>query len=237
MRKVLNGLWKLQKLDIELSDLATKKESIPQKIQNESKKIQVKENELQEKQKVLEEHNNQRRKLEQEIKEAKDATVRYRSQLLKVKTNKEYQTLLHEINTQEIKVSAYAEETLEHTVQSKELSRKVEELKKEVEKSKEKFTEYKEKLHKELNQVEILFLSKEKEREKLVPNISRAILSRYEQIRKSRAGIGVVKIFDSTCNGCNAILPPQFVAEVKKGDRILTCEQCGRIFVWKENVD
>ncbi len=237
MREVLNGLWELQELDIEISELEFKEGSIPKQIQESNKEVQAKENELQEKQKVFEEHNDQRKKLDQEIKEAKDAATRYRSQLLQVKTNKEYQALLHEINTQETKISAYEEEILEHLAQSEELSKKVEKLDKELEKNREKFVKYEEKMQQELHQVEKVLLSKKEKRERLTSGISKALLSRYEQIRRGRGGVGVVKIFGPTCDGCNAVLPPQFVAEVKKGNRILTCEQCGRILVWKENVD
>ena len=237
MRTELKNLWNLQKFDIEISDLESQKENIPQKIQESGKKVEAKEKELQKKQKIFEEHTEQRKKLEQEIKESKDTITRYKSQLIQVKTNKEYQSLLHEINTQETKISAYEEETLEHLAQNEELSKTLEKLNGELQKNKEKFIQYKEKMEKKLSQVETMLLSKKEKREKLAVGVNKIFFSKYEQIRKGRNGIGIVEISDSTCNGCNAVLPPQFIAEVKNGDKILTCEQCGRILVWKKNVD
>ncbi|MDI6839254.1 MAG: C4-type zinc ribbon domain-containing protein [bacterium] len=237
MKEELKTLWRLQKLDTEISKLEARKKNIPQEIQQLNKKLKAKEKELQKQKETFQEFITRRRNLEQDAEESKDRVRRYKAQLLQVKTNKEYQSILHEISTEEVKLSAYEEEIIDALTQSDELSKQIENLSKELEKDKDKFSKYEEKLQKELSEVENALLTKKDEYEKLTNKINSVILSRYQQIKRSRDGIGVVGISESTCKGCNAILPPQFVVEVRKGNKILTCEQCGRILIWEDDVD
>ncbi|MCK4597869.1 hypothetical protein KAU04_07495 [bacterium] len=39
------------------------------------------------------------------------------------------------------------------------------------------------------------------------------------------------------CGGCFKTLPPQKIQEVRRTDSILTCENCGRILYWDENLE
>ena len=52
---------------------------------------------------------------------------------------------------------------------------------------------------------------------------------RYERARKARKGIGVAEVADGRCTICNIGLRPQFYQDVKKGDSVLSCENCQRI--------
>lgn len=237
MREQLRSLWKLQQLDIEIAQLELQKESIPQKIQQTSQKIKLKEEELQGKHEKNNTFFTQRRRLEQDIEEARDRIRRYKTQLLQVKTNREYQALLHEINTEETKISAYEEESFEMLAESEELSHEIEKMSTELGKKREKFDKYKKELEEEFTRVGNTLRIKQEKRMSLTEKLDRMFLAKYEQVKKGRSGIGVVEISESTCTGCNTIIPPQFISEIRAGNKILTCEQCGRILVWRELVE
>ncbi|MBI4722587.1 MAG: hypothetical protein HY769_06260 [Candidatus Stahlbacteria bacterium] len=234
----LQCLWKLQQFDKEIYKLETYKISIPKEIEQASQKIKDKEAELKDKTKKTDELSVQRKKIEQDIGQARDTIRRYKSQLLQVKTNREYQTLLHEINTEESKITVYEEERLEISNKIDELSKEMGRMNEELGKSKEKFSIEEKEKQDELTRTTTALQIKKEEREKLILKITRKdYLARYEQVRKNRGGVGIVQISESTCSGCNAVIPPQFIAEIKKGERMLTCEQCGRILIWKKDVD
>ena len=61
----------------------------------------------------------------------------------------------------------------------------------------------------------------------LPPNVS----SRFDQLARAKAGIAVVTVQRGACGGCFNSLPPQFVNEVRKSDKINVCESCGRIII------
>lgn len=57
------------------------------------------------------------------------------------------------------------------------------------------------------------------------------VKGKFEQLLKAKNGVAVVTVQRGACGGCFNALPPQFVNEVRKADRIITCEGCGRIIV------
>ncbi|MDZ4804218.1 MAG: C4-type zinc ribbon domain-containing protein [Candidatus Eisenbacteria bacterium] len=62
---------------------------------------------------------------------------------------------------------------------------------------------------------------------RLPPNVA----SRFDQLARAKAGVAVVTVQRGACGGCFNSLPPQFVNEVRKSDKINVCESCGRIII------
>ncbi|MBM4117084.1 hypothetical protein FJ251_04960 [bacterium] len=67
-------------------------------------------------------------------------------------------------------------------------------------------------------------------RKELAESIERPLLTRYERIL-GRLGRAVVPITGDVCLGCFAIIPTSYTSAENR-DRILQCENCGRIFYW-----
>jgi predicted nucleic acid-binding Zn-ribbon protein len=59
-----------------------------------------------------------------------------------------------------------------------------------------------------------------------------AVVTNYDRIRKGRAGVGITETVAGRCGRCNIVLRPQFYQDLKKGDKIMTCESCGRILYY-----
>jgi predicted nucleic acid-binding Zn-ribbon protein len=237
VREQIKSLWKLQRLDLELSGLESRKQAIPQEIQQTKQQLKAEEEKYQKRQAEHEEFSSRRRSLEQDVEEARDKIKRFKSQLLQIKTNKEYQTLLHEISVENTKIAAYEEESLETLNKSDQLSEDLEKISGELKNQQEEFKKFEKKVQEELLRVNTALSAKKEEAEQVASKVNRAPLARYRQIREGRGGVGIVAVSKSACTGCNAVIPPQFIAEIIQGDHVLTCEQCGRILVWKENVD
>jgi hypothetical protein len=51
---------------------------------------------------------------------------------------------------------------------------------------------------------------------------------------QARPGTAVVPVSGASCGGCFASLPPQFINEIRKMEKLITCETCGRILVWSQ---
>jgi predicted nucleic acid-binding Zn-ribbon protein len=72
----------------------------------------------------------------------------------------------------------------------------------------------------------------EAERAGLLARLPQATRVRYERIRGSKEGRAVVAILKGACGGCYRGQPPQVLQEARRGDRLLTCDGCGRLLVW-----
>jgi predicted nucleic acid-binding Zn-ribbon protein len=60
-----------------------------------------------------------------------------------------------------------------------------------------------------------------------LPDRLAAVYDRLAQ--RSRDGIAVAEVVNSSCSACNMSLRPQMQLNVKKGDEIVVCENCARI--------
>jgi predicted nucleic acid-binding Zn-ribbon protein len=60
-----------------------------------------------------------------------------------------------------------------------------------------------------------------------LPGRLAAVYDRLAQ--RSRDGVAVAEVINSSCSACNMSLRPQMLLNVKKGDEIVLCENCSRI--------
>jgi predicted nucleic acid-binding Zn-ribbon protein len=74
-------------------------------------------------------------------------------------------------------------------------------------------------------------------RDKVLVHIAKTDLAVYQRIRKARKGKAVVSVSRNACGGCFARVPPQKILELRRNDRIFTCEHCGRILVSDDIVE
>ena len=55
----------------------------------------------------------------------------------------------------------------------------------------------------------------------------------------NKSGKAVAFVEKNSCSGCGVNLRPQLIIEIKRGKKIISCENCGRLLVAKpeENSD
>lgn len=81
--------------------------------------------------------------------------------------------------------------------------------------------------------VEILSGIREIEAQKLYfqSQVPEQYLSLYKKVALSRGGIGVVEVNGTCCSGCNMVLPPQFVNDLRRSRTLEQCPNCKRILL------
>jgi predicted nucleic acid-binding Zn-ribbon protein len=89
-------------------------------------------------------------------------------------------------------------------------------------------------LKKELSSIEDKIKIKKGERKNVTVRIDKRLLSTYERVKKGRGNQVVVTIKKRACGGCFKAIPPQKIQEIREGNRIFTCDNCGRILLWTE---
>ncbi len=68
----------------------------------------------------------------------------------------------------------------------------------------------------------------------LVEKAPTQVLSYYKRLRRAGKIPFVAVVRRGACSGCGFRHPAQKLQEIKLGPRMSTCEQCGRIQVWRE---
>jgi len=75
------------------------------------------------------------------------------------------------------------------------------------------------------------------ERAKVSPMVSHPTMRTYDSIRKKKKSGRAVSLVgkEKTCGVCFMILQPQLCSEIRRGTKIILCENCGSMFVWDES--
>ncbi len=237
METTLRTLYQLQQIDSSLDEFEEMKGDLPSRIASLDEEIGKISEKIQQQEHRMNEAIVSRNKADTDIVDLKEKLEKYKGQQYQVRNNKEYDAITKEIEVAEKTIITLQDEfaALENVMSVakndvEQLSVQLLQLKTERE---EKQKEY-DVLSKETEADETRYKT---EREKVIPQLEESVLSQYERIRKARRGKAVVTLKRGACGGCNNKIPTQHLAELRKNDRVYTCQHCGRIVISQELVE
>ena len=71
------------------------------------------------------------------------------------------------------------------------------------------------------------------ERDQVFAGLPKALTSLYSRIsNKIRDGVAVAEARNRSCTACFMSLRPQVMSEIRRGEEIITCDNCGRILYY-----
>ncbi|MCD6162947.1 MAG: hypothetical protein J7K40_11110 [candidate division Zixibacteria bacterium] len=232
MQQILTSLLDLQEIDEQLGELERSKVYLPEMIDNVNNEIVILEKEYQENKDILIEAQKKQKQIEIDIEADKEALGKYTKQMKVIKTNKEYDALITEIDQRKQNISDSEDEILKLMGTIDESTEKIGELEAELKDVKENNQTHLENLRSEMALLESKIVEKKQIRQELTKSLDRKALTVYERIRKGKGGNAVVPLRKRACGGCFKQIPPQMVQQIRRGDRIYTCDSCGRILIW-----
>ena len=234
MEDQLKILCQVQSVDMRTAESEKKKAVIPQRIAEMDREIEETRERLVKAKELIDELDKERKKKEKELDVEKEQVKKSEAKLYDVKTNKEYQALLKEIEA----IRAANDKTEEDTIL---LLEQIEEMKKEYDtssaglKKREKEVEKQKKdLHKEMESVDDVVTELKEGRKKLVTGIDKNLLERYDIVYRNRGGLAVVSVKNGVCMGCFMNIPPQLFIEVMKNTEVIPCPSCSRILYYED---
>jgi uncharacterized protein len=179
----------------------------------------------------------EKKKRDKEIRldEISEKIVKVKARTAEIKTNKEYQALLKEIESMDKDRSSVEDEILAvmEEIDAASKHSKSEEAK--FAAGKDKIEASKRRLEDEKAEAEKELLSIKETRSTLIDTIDREIYDIYAILSEACGGIAVTEAKEEICHGCNMNIPPQLFVEMKKNEDIFYCPQCRRIIYFKNN--
>ncbi|MCZ8217273.1 MAG: C4-type zinc ribbon domain-containing protein [Cyclobacteriaceae bacterium] len=227
----LEALVKLQTIDSKIDELKKLRGDLPDEVQDLEDEIEGYKTRLsryQTEQKDLDENI---KKNKEAIKEAEKLIKKYQEQQKNVRNNREFDAITKEVELQELEIQI-SEKKIKQA--KDEIARKKDELDK-IEAQVNERAEHLNIKKKELDG--ILAESQEEEvrllgeREKATKKIEdKNLLKYYERLRGSLTnGLAVVRVVRGAAEGCNIVIPPQKIAEIREKKKIVIDEHSGRI--------
>ncbi len=174
-----------------------------------------------------------RRNLEKEAAAQQARLSKFKDQSGSVKTNKEYQALLHEIDIAKQELDQAEERILGHMEAADGLAANVKDAEATLAATKAQVATERQAIEHELAEVEQELATALREREALVATLEKRLVSMFETLTRGRKGLGVTQATrEGLCAACYVRLRPQLFAEVRENQRIIQCENCQRILYW-----
>jgi predicted nucleic acid-binding Zn-ribbon protein len=232
MKSDLEMLLKLQVIDYDLGELERSKDYLPDMMDNLRREIKETEELYQRADKELSEARVLQKNLELEVATKQEELKKLQGQMMSIKTNREYDALISQIDTVKEAINEKETEILELIEKVENLESSIDDYKKKAEETQKQNEKQLAILQEKMDSVGSKIDAKLDERNNIIVRVPRQTMSVYERVRKNRGGDVVVPVRKRACGACYKALPPHMIQEIKRGDRLITCDNCGRMLIW-----
>lgn len=233
MNPELEKLLALQALDIEIRELGNEIADVPRKKAELEKQFNEFAAEYLEKKNRLENSKRQHRQLELDLQEMQDRLEKYKRDLMRVRNQTEYAAALREIDNAKRAISALEGQILELLETIETLEAELRQRAPEVEAKRREFDEQLAEYATATERLTQRLAQRRAERERLAAAIRPDLLAKYTRLTEIRDGLALAEVRDGSCTACFMTVRPQVYAEVRRGENILTCDNCSRILYYK----
>ena len=216
-----------------LAGLSAKKNSLPEKLQQIDEEFQRFKENISQSAMRYEKLKTQREENELKVKKISEAMARSKEKLLDVKTNKEYQAMLKEIETAETSLGELESQIIILMEEMDELSAQVKQDQETLKQAEKNYLDDEKIIEEKLSSVDAESDEWNRKRLALQKNIPEDLLALYEKIRKRNQGVGVIPVWKAVCSGCHMNIPPQLYNELQRSSDLLSCPSCHRIMYFQ----
>ncbi len=236
MKDIIKSLLALQDRDLDLDRLRADLASIPAKIVKLKSDIQAAKTALEDAKKDMIQLQMAKKQKELDLDTQEGAVRKHSTELNSVKTNEAYRALLGEIEKAKQEKSGLEDQILQIMEQldqaakvwkDKEATSKTDEaaLQKQISDWEAKQAE-----------IEQTIAAKELEREQAFSGLSKSLAESYKKLRNGYRGAAVVPIRKEQCSGCHMKVSQNLINEVRRGQKLVSCESCSRIVYLEEAI-
>lgn len=233
MKAELAQLIALQKTDTDIRRLQTEIESIPHRRAEIETEFDQRAFEIRALAERRDTARHERVRLETETSEQKQRAERADRNLMSAKKQDEYTAAIREADAARKQISAFETHILEQMDAFDQAEKELQERAPEVEKLgadlKARFKAFDEQAKTKQQELELA----RAERERLLKELPKAMSVLYTRISaRIRDGMAMAEARNGACTACYMALRPQIMADVRRGNEVITCDNCNRILYY-----
>jgi hypothetical protein len=236
LKEGLDILYALQLKDDQLKDIEAIIKEIPLRIKALEDERDSRSDMIEKAKKKLHENGEERKKLEREIAVIRDKIGKYKEQMKKVTTNKEYQGFSNEIKFEEANITGVEEKIIEKMCESDEIMGMIREAEGEFRKIADIYNQQIKDMLANLDYHKAKLAEETLNKKELRDRVDPKLLKAYDNLFVKKAGKVVSNVQTDFCGICNIKIRPQVLSEMIMSSDVLVCESCGRI-LFKKIID
>lgn len=229
----LSPLIELQKLDLRIMEINEIRRKIPERLQAAEAPLRDATQILNETTAAVDAAIKDRRSHERDLEAHEAQTDKMKSRLSELKTNKEYQAHLFEIELSNKKRGDFEEKILLCMEKIDQLQRKAKETQEKVKALETMFGQERNVLDEQARALAAELAQLESQLREVSARVEKNLLERYNQIKATRKDHALAAVRDGMCLGCRLQIPPQLIAEVKRSEDLHVCPYCRRMLYWE----
>ncbi len=230
MKEELAKLVDLQVTDTNIRRLKQSIESAQERRASLEQEFEQHAFSIREIQKRRDDLNAERASNEAQIAENKTYLERADRNLKHAQNQKEYETAMREIDALQKQVTVHETKVVELMTAVEEVETELSSRAEEINTLDSKRDEALAAFDAEIDSHKAELETETSKRETVFVTLPAQLAGVYNRLaQRSRDGIAVAEVVNGSCSACNMSLRPQMNVEVKKGDKIMTCESCSRI--------
>jgi len=233
LKEQLELLWELQKIDLNLKGIEEGRDRYPKELKRLDEKHRIETERIQQEKEKIESLEKERRGREGRLVTEQEKVKRAEGRMFEIKTNKEYQALLAEIEIIKASNSREEEEVLRVLEEIDEVKKNLAKREKEVAANLEKIEAEKKRIQEKMALDDEGYKKHMERREILAKQLESKLYRLYSTLKERRRNVSVVRVINETCQGCFLNIPPQLFREVQKNNELIQCPHCSRILYWE----
>jgi uncharacterized protein len=228
MNEDMKRLVRVQDIISEIEVVQEKIAAIPAEVARLEKDLLAAQKDIETERARVQELGKDRRRLEMELMGIETKITKYQGQLLEVKTNKEYQAMLHEIEGCRKERAALDERILLEMEESEKRNSAVRALEETLEHRRRETSQGKTRLDAESQELKRRAGTLEDERRSLESGVSAEYLQPFLKVARQRKGLALVAVREERCGGCHVRVMPKLIQQVRRATGLIACDSCKR---------
>lgn len=233
MNPELSQLISLQDVDVEIKRINAEIDSLPAKRDELESQFAAENKEFLDVKQQLDGALAQKLRLEEEIEGEQKMLEKFKTDQMKATNEREYSTSVREIDTAKKAIGALETEVLKLMEQIEKLDVQVKERSPEIEAKRiemeNKLAEYEVLAKADAEKLEKLLV----ERTPLLETLGSETRATYDRMSKIKSGLALSEAADYKCLACRMTIRPQVFNDIRRGETLITCENCGRILFFR----
>jgi predicted nucleic acid-binding Zn-ribbon protein len=233
-KEQIDTLVKVQQIEIEAAILKAYLKDVPARIHSLEQQLEEYIHSVENDEAAIEELNKQYRALESDVQLNLGKIQKSQEKLRSVKTNKEYQSSLKEIDDIEAVNSRLEDEMLAILEKIDTAETALKNRKQHYNEIVDESNEERASIKREAEQREAKLGQLESSRVAVVAEVDAGLIDIFNRVKAKQANeVAIVAVKDAVCQGCNMNIPPQVYNELQRCDSLRYCPSCFRIIYWQ----
>lgn len=229
-------LVKLQGLDLRAAEYRKEIALLPKDIAAIEKDLAIHLKKLEAGRASLAATQRERKAVDLEVQTQQQKIAKLRDQMASAKTNEQFHAFQNEIAFCEAAIKKHEDRIVEIMENHERLERGLKAAEASLAAQKADVDQKKEEARSRSAEDQAKLTAVLEERKELLPQLSRQASLTYEKLTKRYQGPVISDATRGDCGACHLVVRPQLFQELRKGDRLILCENCGRLLYYNPPV-